>query len=216
MTGSEAVEDFIETWSRASGSERSLYQVFVNGLCDLIGVEKVGAEHGDEYRYERQVTRRYDDGPGTPNYIDLYKRECFVLEAKQSKKREPLNVVLPPAPPSSARDQTTGKRGGRQFDTLMRNARNQAEGYAKSLPAEEGWPPFLVIVDVGHVIELYADFSLQGKHYAQYPDRQSYRIYLEDLRRKDVRERLRLVWEDPHALDPARETGAVEVPRKAG
>jgi len=209
MTGSEAVEDFIETWSRASGSERSLYQVFVNGLCDLIGVEKVGAEHGDEYRYERQVTRRYDDGPGTPNYIDLYKRECFVLEAKQSKKREPLNVVLPPAPPSSARDQTTGKRGGRQFDTLMRNARNQAEGYAKSLPAEEGWPPFLVIVDVGHVIELYADFSLQGKHYAQYPDRQSYRIYLEDLRRKDVRERLRLVWEDPHALDPARETAEV-------
>ena len=44
----------------------------------------------------------------------------------------------------------------------MRNARNQAESYAKSLPAEEGWPPFLVIVDVGHVIELYADFSLQG------------------------------------------------------
>ena len=59
----------------------------------------------------------------------------------------------------------------------MRNAREQAETYAKRLPPEEGWPPFLVIVDIGHVIELFADFSLQGKHYAQFPDRQAFRIY---------------------------------------
>src|SRR3546814_3121794 len=69
----------------------------------------------------------------------------------------------------------SGRRGGAQWDTLMRNARQQAENYARRLPAEEGWPPFLAIVDVGHVIELFADFSLQGKHYAQFPDRQSFR-----------------------------------------
>src|SRR3546814_18912941 len=64
----------------------------------------------------------------------------------------------------------SGRRGGAQWDTLMRNARQQAENYARRMPAEEGWPTFLAIVDVGHVIELFADFSLQGKHYAQFPD----------------------------------------------
>ncbi len=103
----------------------------------------------------------------------------------------------------------SGRRGGAQWDTVMRQAREQAEIYAKRLPLAEGWPPFLVIVDIGHVIELYADFSLQGKHYAQFPDRQSYRIYLEDLRDAAVRERLRLVWTDPQVLNPARRTAEV-------
>lgn len=210
-------DTFIDHWSRADGSERSLYQVFVNDLCDLIGTAKVGAEHGEEYRYERQVTRRHHDGSGTPNYIDLYKRGSFVLEAKQSAKRLPLASASQPAltfddAPTTQADTPANRsanRPVRRFDTLMRNARNQAEGYAKSLPSDEGWPPFLVIVDVGHVIELYADFTLQGKHYAQFPDRQNYRIRLEDLRREEVRERLRMVWDDPMALDPARKTAEV-------
>src|SRR3546814_4849740 len=91
----------------------------------------------------------------------------------------------------------SGRRGGAQWDTLMRNARQQAENYARRLPAEEGWPPFLAIVDVGHVIELFADFSLQGKHYAQFTDRQSFRIYLADLREPGIRGRLLRIWTDP-------------------
>src|SRR3546814_15252079 len=86
----------------------------------------------------------------------------------------------------------------------MRNARQQAENYARRLPAEEGWPPFLAIVDVGHVIELFADFSLQGKHYAQFPDRQSFRIYLEDLREPGIRERLLKIWTDPERSEERR------------
>jgi len=39
------------------------------------------------------------------------------------------------------------------------------------------------VVDVAHVIEVYEHFSLQGKRYAQFPDRQNYRIRMEDLRR---------------------------------
>ena len=73
----------------------------------------------------------------------------------------------------------------------MLNARRQAEGYARALPVSHGWPPFILVCDVGHVIETYADFSGQGKNYAQFPDRQSFRIYLEDLRRPEIRERLR-------------------------
>ena len=210
----ESVEAFIARWSPAGGGERSNYQMFLTELCDLIGVAKpepaVEEEGRNAYVFERKVPARRLDGPTTANFIDLYKRGCFVLEAKQSAKRiKQLKELkqLGLAPPALRAG--SGRRGGAQWDAVMRNAREQAETYAKRLPSAEGWPPFLVIVDVGHVIELYADFSLQGKHYAQFPDRQSYRIYLEDLRDERLRERLRRVWSDPQVLDPARRTAEV-------
>ena len=92
------------------------------------------------------------------------------------------------------------------WDALMRSARKQAENYARAL---DEWPPFLVVADVGHVIELYADFSRQGKNYAQFPDRNSFRVSMGDLRSSDVRARLKAVWEDPHSLDPARRAAEV-------
>jgi hypothetical protein len=49
-------------------------------------------------------------------------------------------------------------------------------------PCSEGWPPFLIVCDVGHCFEIFADFTGQGKNYAQFPDRQGFHIYLEDLR----------------------------------
>lgn len=214
MASDDPVVAFIDRWSPSGGGERSNYQLFLTELCALLGVSVPEPAQEDEsrnaYVFERKVPARRLEGKTTANFIDLYKRGCFVLEAKQSRKRietfaelKQLDLGVPELRSGS------GKRGTAQWDALMRNAREQAEGYAKRLPVDEGWPPFLVIVDVGHVIELYADFSLQGKHYAQFPDRQSYRIYLEDLRDDAVRERLRLVWEDPLALDPARRTAEV-------
>lgn len=50
------------------------------------------------------------------------------------------------------------------FDDALLRARAQAERYARALPAREERPPFLVVVDVGHVIELYAVFSRSGDH----------------------------------------------------
>jgi len=83
-------------------------------------------------------------------------------------------------------------------------ARAQADGYARAVSRTDGWPPFLMIVDVGHVIELYSDFSGQGQGYTQYPDGNRYRITLDDLRNEATRDRLRLIWTDPHALDPSK------------
>jgi hypothetical protein len=59
-------------------------------------------------------------------------------------------------------------------------------------------------VDVGHVLEIYADFSGQGQGYTQFPDGKSYRITMDDLRDEKVQERLRLIWTNPHALDPSK------------
>jgi hypothetical protein len=67
------------------------------------------------------------------------------------------------------------------FDDALQRARGQAEGYARALPAEEGRPPFLIVVDVGHVIELYADFTRSGATYTPFPDPRSHRIRLADL-----------------------------------
>jgi hypothetical protein len=86
----------------------------------------------------------------------------------------------------------------------MLRARNQAEQYAKALPAADGWPPFLIVVDVGYSIELFADFSETGKAYVPYPDSLTHRILLTDLEREAVRIRLRAIWLDPFSLDPSR------------
>lgn len=213
MSAASDVDAFISRWGDSGGGERSNYQMFLRELCVLLDVPEPEPATEDEsrnaYVFERRVTVRRVDGAPTSGFIDLYKRHCFVLEAKQSAKRQKfaearnLSLELP------ERRVGSGRRGGAQWDALLRNAREQAENYARRLPVEEGWPPFLVVVDVGHVIELYADFSLQGKHYAQFPDRQSYRIYLDDLRDEEVRERLRQVWTDPSALDPAKRSAKV-------
>ena len=81
--------------------------------------------------------------------------------------------------------------------------------YARALPTSHGWPPFILVCDVGHCIEVYADFSGQGKNYTQFPDRQTFRIYLEDLRNEEARERLRKIWLDPISLDPAQTSAKV-------
>jgi len=82
-------------------------------------------------------------------------------------------------------------------------AQNQADNYARAVAKENGCPPFLIIVDVGHVIELYADFSGQGQGYNQFPDGNRYRIYLEDLRDEETLDLLRTIWTDPQSLDPS-------------
>ncbi len=83
----------------------------------------------------------------------------------------------------------------------MLNARQQAEQYAKALPAIGGWPPF-IFCDVGHCFEIYADFTGQGKNYAQFPDRQGFRIYLEELRQAEIRERLPTILARPAKARP--------------
>jgi hypothetical protein len=77
------------------------------------------------------------------------------------------------------------------------------------LPTEEDPPPFLLVVDVGHVFELYADFSQKGKAYLPFPDARAYRIRLADLAHEGVRAKLRAIWLDPHSLDPAKISAAV-------
>jgi hypothetical protein len=87
----------------------------------------------------------------------------------------------------------------------MLKAKGQAERYARDVPPEEGWPPFVIVCDLGFCLDVYADFSGTGKHYAQFPDREGFRLYLPDLHRPEIRDRLRAIWTDPLSLDPSRQ-----------
>jgi hypothetical protein len=91
----------------------------------------------------------------------------------------------------------------------MMAARGQAEQYARALPASEGRPPFLVVVDVGHSIALYSEFSRTGGAYVPFPDSARFRIPLRDLEREEVRELLRAVWTDPLSLDPTQRSARI-------
>lgn len=215
-------EDFIARWQdREGGQERANYALFLSELCAVLGVRQpdpAGAADRNDYVFERAVKEPNGDGTFTTRRIDLYKRGCFVLEAKQSRQKGATKDIGATEAPASSRDlfgdappsPRLGERGAaRAWDVLMLNARNQAEGYARCLPPEHGWPPFILVCDVGHCVEVYADFTGQGKNYAQFPDRQGYRIYLEDLRRGEIRERLRSIWTEPQALDPSRHSAKV-------
>ena len=75
-----------------------------------------------------------------------------------------------------------------------------------------GSPPFILVCDVGHCFEVYADFAGTGKELRAVPRSADFRIYLEDLRKpEDVRERLA-----ESGLDPARSIrpGSAKVTRE--
>jgi hypothetical protein len=210
-----SVDAFILRWQgREGGQERANYALFLSELCDVLGVSRPdpasASTEENDYVFERLVRRFDGDQASGFGRIDLYRRGCFVLEAKQSRqkggKKEIPNPSLPGLEPPK---RGVADAASRSWDVLMLNARRQAASYARALPVEHGWPPFILVCDVGHVIETYADFSGQGKNYAQFPDRQSFRIYLEDLRRPEVRERLAHIWNDPLHLDPARHAARV-------
>ena len=173
---------FIKRWQGATASELSTAQSFVRELCDLLGVPPPHATPDQSYMFERPITFVHGDGSTSAGRIDCYRHGHFVLEAKKVK----------------AASHTKG------FDDALLRARAQGEGYARALPAAEGRPPFVLVVDVGNVIELYAEFTRSGATYTPFPDPRSHRIALADLAKPELRERLRLIWTDPLALDPSR------------
>ena len=181
-----AAQAFIARWQGVTASELATAQSFVIELCALLGVDP--PTHEPHYQFERPITFAHGDGSTSAGRIDCYRRGHFVWESKKLK---------PGAVP------------GKAFDDALLRARAQAENYARALPAAEGRPPFVVVVDVGHVIELYAEFTRSGATYTPFPDPRSHRIRLAQLTDPAVRARLKALWTDPLSLDPARVSAKV-------
>ena len=191
------VEEFIAKWENCPGHERATYAVFLTELCGVLGVEAPGPN--EDYRFDASVTGGAEAG-GT-GFVDLYKRGCFILEAKQSKVCE-----LPVLP--GLEDVPTAPSGAK-YDDLMRRAFRQARRYAQSL-TQPPWPPFIIVLDVGRAFELYFDYGGNGRDYRFFPDRLSYRLPLRMLAsdaivgdtHKSAIGLLKAIWTDPKSIDP--------------
>jgi hypothetical protein len=221
------LETFITRWQgRPGGAERANFPPFISEFCRALGLpepEPASANTLSDYGFEAPVRPDAAYSDKTRGRIDLYKRRCFVLEAKQSRLADgepapddapPPIAALPPdknlfgeavATAAAARP----KPAPRKYDRLMEDALAQAKGYALALPPEHGWPPFLIVCDVGRAFELHFDWAGNGKGYGFFPDQKSYRIELADLRSLSVQALLRGVWTDPASVDPRRRAVAV-------
>ena len=189
-----AVEDFLKRWKGNSGSERSNFQSFMRDLCTLLDLSHPVPGESDTsknaYVFERFIASPRVDGNTDNRYIDLYRRDCFVLEGKQ-----------------------TGKElASRSHQNAINAAVAQAERYIRGLPQEEiehGRPPFIVVVDVGNAIYIYSEFTRTGGNYVPFPDPRHYEIKLDDLHKPEVQHRLRQLWLEPDRLDPSKHAAKV-------
>src|ERR1700681_2799451 len=170
----DPIEAFIATWRNTGGSELANTQSFINGLCAILGVSPPRGSRTDDalndYVYERRVFQ--DNGDGTESFgrIDCYKRTNFILEAKQGSAadkaaadKDEADLDLFGQTASQRMKRGTARRGTPGWTKAMLQAKGQAERYAKALPVDHGWPPFLLVTDVGYCIEVYADFTGTGK-----------------------------------------------------
>ena len=162
--------------------------------CILLGLPHPDPGEVDKsqnaYVFERFIASPRVDGNTDNRYIDLYRRDCFVLEGKQ-----------------------TGKElASRSHQNAINAAVAQAERYIRGLPKEEvehGRPPFIVVVDVGNAIYIYSEFTRTGGNYVPFPDPRHYEIKLDDLHKPEVQHRLRQLWLEPDRLDPSKHAAKV-------
>ena len=81
------IDAFIADWAPTGGSELANTQSFVSGLCAVLNVApprgSLSDDAGNDYVFERRVFQKEADGSESFGRIDAYKRDHFILEAKQ-------------------------------------------------------------------------------------------------------------------------------------
>ena len=113
-----------DRWSSARAAERANFQSYIIELCEALEVERPRpAGSGYEFEYPVRVINR--DGTEATNFIDLYKRNHFVLEAKD-------------------------QAGPESDSLLLRKAYGQARAYAAAVDGTA--PPYVLVLDVGRTL----------------------------------------------------------------
>lgn len=183
------LDAFIRKWTASGPAERANKDAFLLELCDALGVPRpepaTGEPERDRYCFERDAVKILEGGGTSIGKIDLYKHDCFLLEAKQG------------CDPGS-RKLGAGRRGTRSWHNRMRDAYGQARSYASRLRSP---PPFLLVCDIGYCFDLYAAFD-GTTDYREFPDGRRSRIFLSDL--AEHRELLTAIFVAPRSLDPSR------------
>ena len=99
------ISQFIDRWAASGGSERANYQLFLSELCDVLDVPRPDPASDNtrtnDYVFERRVDYPHEVDR-SHGFIDLYKRGCFVCEAKQGSDTPTLTDAEQLAPPAGA------------------------------------------------------------------------------------------------------------------
>lgn len=118
-------------WTDVGAAERANYSLYLIELCEAIGVERPRpaaqggrTAEGIAYQFEFPVQTTTRDGVVSTNFIDLYKSECFALEAKHAAE-------------------------GASTTTLLTKAFGQVSNYARDLSER---PPYIMVLDVGRTL----------------------------------------------------------------
>ena len=138
MDAENSLDTFISKAKASGGAERANYQLFVVELCEVLCIPRpeYASEDTalDNYVFERKVAFAHPDGSTTSGWIHCYRRDHFILEAKQSKKRTaaaadglglPLGFFPARVRPRPARDAQMGPGDG--------SGPKQAEDYSRAL-----------------------------------------------------------------------------------
>ena len=94
------IDEFIVRWTASSGNERANFHLFAVELCDILGVPRPHIAQEDrnlnDYTFERTVEFSHISSAKMTGRIDLYKKNCFLMEAKQSREKgRPKALSLP-------------------------------------------------------------------------------------------------------------------------
>lgn len=188
------IEAFIERWAPSEAAERANKDLFLAELCDVLEVPRpdpaTGDRTRDRYVFEKSAYLVKESARSSTGHVDLFKADCFVLEAKQGAQEGSQRVG-------------TARRGTPAWSNAMQKAFGQAIQYARTL---DDPPPFLVVCDIGYCFDLYASFD-GSLDYRPFPDPRRSRLFLKDLR--DHRDTLRTIFLEPSRLDPSKHAAKV-------
>jgi hypothetical protein len=132
-----SLHTFIARWRASGAAERANYQLFLAELCAVLDVPAPDptspAEAENAYVFEKGVPLPH----GTTGRIDLYRRGCFVLEAKQGSDRAESGGALSAEAERQfkGRKRGTAVRGTAAWDTAMARAHQQAQATPATCPS---------------------------------------------------------------------------------
>lgn len=122
---SPALRALAEKWDAVPAAERANYQLYLTDLAhalDVVAPQPRGS--GYEFDFPVQTTNR-TTGKTTTNFIDLYRRGHFILEAKDVE-------------------------GDRSAERVLGAAYGQAKGYAADV--SDAPPPYLLVLNIGRTL----------------------------------------------------------------
>ena len=86
-----AITNFISRWKISGGSEQANSQLFLTELCDALELPRPEPakpiNEENTYSFERKVYIPNGEGPDKLQRLDLYRKDCFVLESKQGQDK---------------------------------------------------------------------------------------------------------------------------------